>query len=1011
MRVQIAWRSLRWRAGASVALLAVAVMGIGAGTFGPVYLQGANQSIVQFTLRSAPPGDTGLTLLARSGAVTVNDIHRVAALAPHASNGDPLYGPLILTVDQPVTSLSLHNGQDYGADLISRTGICRHVVLVSGSCPTRMGQVAVSTRSARALGVHLGGRVALAVPHRKAPVALSVSGLFKAPDPQAAYWWGTNYFGFGQGSASLPSLDDFVTAQATILSIAAPGRASLLGQVPLIAPRLSMGATSIEHALARLHHTAEATYGVSTSTSLSRYFSVASSEEHTTATIVSVVLAQLILLSLIVLYFVAARTAESREPDVLLAELRGYPVARRSAVALLEPLSLLLIALPSGVFVAWLAGRLSAPQLFVHGVTPSIDSLAVAIALLTFAAGGVAIVLGARGLMRTARASTPETGIRPLGLALDAIAVAFAIAAFVEVALSGVSSGSRTDPLAALAPGLLAFGLGVAGARLLPLLARLLIPSTRNSGRVGTTLASRRIARLTSLSRQVIVLSMSVGLATFAVSGWAVAGHNRAVRSEFAVGASRVLTVQSKPGVDFLPAVRKAEPKGDTAMAVVIENASDGQTLAVDAERLAAVASWPAGLTVKSASAIARSLAGSAAPPVFLRGARLRVSADLLRGVTPDPQFQATVFDDDYDTISTLNLGSLRAGSHDYRASLAGACAGSCRLVNFGITWSPPPSSTAQSVHVALHVSSLLVQSSTGRWESVAAGLVDARRWRGTNGVSLLGSSSGLAVNATVQVYGGASTFGPADVPASLPAVVIGSQSGVPEGVGLDGATITLKPVASVDALPGGVSGATMVDLALAERLQSGPMVDTTEQVWLTAGAPHDMEQRLAAVGISVLSVQTATAKDVALSRGGISLAYVFFLLAAVAAALLAVGSTVFALVAAARRRTDELASLQAVGLDRASLRRSLVLEQGMVIAFGIILGVVAGIAATVAALASIPEFVASMAGPPLDYGLPLGALGIELLAVVLSLTVAVGVTARLVVDRASVDKVGRDQS
>jgi ABC-type antimicrobial peptide transport system permease subunit len=289
--------------------------------------------------------------------------------------------------------------------------------------------------------------------------------------------------------------------------------------------------------------------------------------------------------------------------------------------------------------------------------------------------------------------------------------------------------------------------------------------------------------------------------------------------------------------------------------------------------------------------------------------------------------------------------------------------------------------------------------------------LVDAQRWRGTNGVSLLGSSSGLAVNATVQVYGGASTFGPADVPASLPAVVVGSQSGVAEGVGLDGATITLKPVASVDALPGGVSDATMVDLALAERLQSGPMLDTTEQVWLTAGAPHDTEQRLAAVGISVVSVQTATAKDVALSRGGISLAYVFFLLAAVAAALLALGSTVFALVVAARRRTDELVSLQAVGLDRASLRRSLVIEQGMVIVFGIILGLVAGIAATVAALASVPEFVASIAGPPLDYGLPLGALGVELLAVGLSLMVAVGVTARLVVDRASVDNVGRDQS
>ena len=66
---------------------------------------------------------------------------------------------------------------------------------------------------------------------------------------------------------------------------------------------------------------------------------------------------------------------------------------------------------------------------------------------------------------------------------------------------------------------------------------------------------------------------------------------------------------------------------------------------------------------------------------------------------------------------------------------------------------------------------------------------------------------------------------------------MIGSGPGVDLGVGLDGATISLEPVASVVALPGVGPGASLVDLTLAERSQSGPMIDTTKQVWLAAGA------------------------------------------------------------------------------------------------------------------------------------------------------------------------------
>jgi predicted lysophospholipase L1 biosynthesis ABC-type transport system permease subunit len=230
-------------------------------------------------------------------------------------------------------------------------------------------------------------------------------------------------------------------------------------------------------------------------------------------------------------------------------------------------------------------------------------------------------------------------------------------------------------------------------------------------------------------------------------------------------------------------------------------------------------------------------------------------------------------------------------------------------------------------------------------------------------------------------------------------------------GVGLDGNTIDVRPVASVSSLPEVGPDAVMADLSLAQRLQSGPMLNTQLQVWLSPGPVQSIVRRLAALGVTPVSTMTATSEDAALSRDGISLAYNFFLLAAVVAALLAVGSTTFALIAAARRREGELASLQAVGVGRVALRRSLLVEQGMIIGTGIVLGTVAGIVTALVALPSIPEFVSSATAPLPDFRLPVGPLGVTVLAVIVSLAVAVALSARVLIDRASSERLGGDQS
>jgi ABC-type antimicrobial peptide transport system permease subunit len=184
------------------------------------------------------------------------------------------------------------------------------------------------------------------------------------------------------------------------------------------------------------------------------------------------------------------------------------------------------------------------------------------------------------------------------------------------------------------------------------------------------------------------------------------------------------------------------------------------------------------------------------------------------------------------------------------------------------------------------------------------------------------------------------------------------------------------------------------VDLDLAERMMSGPMMNVTTEVWLSANAPATIESSLAARGVSVVSVETAEQSDRALTHSGTSLAYALFLLAAIAAAALAVGATGFAVAVTARRRRTEFAAMRAVGIAASSLRRSIEIEQALALGTGVVLGAAAGMFSAVVALKSVPEFVGLGPGPPLSFGLPVVPLVAILGGLILALALAVRVGA-----------------
>ncbi len=983
-------------------MFGVAVFATAAAAFGPIELHSADQATLDGILTATPLANLGLTLLPSTGQGSTASLLGAARSAPKPPSGRPWFGPPITTEQASFTAAAA--GQGYTDHLTSRTGACAHLTMVAGHCPVRSGTVILSTRSARALRLGVGEPLEAVFGRRAHRASLLVVGLYRPGSPLAPFWWDQNYFGFGAGSPVSPLLDDAFASPATLRTVP-PALVAALVQVPFRAGSLSVdSAGSMTAALSAYEQSVARHDAVLASTELPAALDRVVTTWHTTATIVGVVVVQLVLLALFVLYFVADRTAAERLRDVGLAELRGYRPRSTMAVALAEPMAVVVAAVPVGVLAAWAVAAVTASGVFGPNVGASPTPTAMGAALATGVVGIGATALACRQMLMLGIAGTTDSGRRaPTQRVVgDVVVVALAGASFFELVASGVggAAGTRDNPLVAFAPGLLALAVGVLGARLLPAVLRVAIRRTAHSPRVALALAVRRVARRREFAAPVMLVTLAVGLATFAVVGWAVDRRNQGVADAFAVGASRVLTVEVRPGTEFLSAVRASDPSGAGVMAAAVERANDGITLAVDASRMPGVVSWPPGLSRLGAAQVARRLVPPGlAPPVEIRGRQLEVTVVADLHADPAPQLVVDLFDRGYQTPERLVLGTLRQGTATYRAGLSGLCPGGCRLVDLAFSWSPPVGSTAVG-HAVVSVT------------AIAASLHDTGRWTGSpSGVAVSGTAAGLTASLTLSPFAPV-TLAPADAAGVLPVVVTPSTAGPtlgggPNLVGLDGQTLTGRVVSVVPSLPRLGADATLVDLGTVERSLSGPFTDVTTQVWLSPAAPAGIVARLRAHGISVVGSDSVVSRQRASAHSGVILAYRLFLLAALAAAALAVGATAFGLAAGARRRGPELAALRAIGLSAPVLRRSVWIEQALSTGLGAVLGVAAGVTAAAVALRSVPELASQVAGPPLDLGLPPAVLAatVAVLAAALSVVAVLGASA--VVEAARLESLG----
>ncbi|HET7899892.1 MAG TPA: ABC transporter permease [Candidatus Nanopelagicales bacterium] len=1005
--VRLALRGLRWRTGSSIAVLAVAIVAMAGAALGPLYAASAADSLVRDSMATSPAVGTGVVSRGNiAGQTQYSPAELRDAVAQRAADPalDPWYlpGSMALVVhDGTITDGSRlvgvaqagwHRGQcDAGA-----------VTIVQGHCAVEGGEAMVSQRTAKDMGVPLGSVLRLGISSDSKADTVTVVGYYDQASADPVVWGLDSPAQFAPARIEGPPdrLDEIVVGEQTMLDTNGDVAAVSLRRIDAARVHLA------DLPQLRAAVTAATAIDPSAVPTGPRTLSISGMIEHldglqpqldSVAVAAFAVTAQLVLLAWFVLFLVVAATSDERAGEIALAKLRG--MSRRSTLAfgLAEPVLLVLVAVPVGLLIAWAADTVLTHSYLVAGTAVSITWTVVLALAVCFLGAVSAAALAARSILSApVLEQLRRTGGRRARLArssaIDAGAVALAAAGIYELKQGG------SDALALLAPGLIALAVGLLAVRLLPALARVEVARTRASASVASFLASRNVARRPGGLRIVVLLTLAVALAVFAVDGWTVAAANRGDVARAQVGGSEVLHVRVASPGELLAAVDAADPSGTQALAAVVSDNGTGGLIAADATRLGVLSAWDPAWAGTSREAIGALLhPPQPAKPLVIHG-DLTLTAEFTRtqGSTP------LTFSVGVRSASGLpyqaKFGIITPGTATYSVPLPPCRETACTLMTFA--WTQPvgiPASVIggkvvlRDVSDAKGVVDLTSVGLTG-WRSVDS----ASPVGGGDAAKVVGSSDGVLTVSIAKAPIDDATIEVADHPIALP-VLQGSNQPVQDGggvyavtTGLDGGFARAK-IEGTGVLPRLLQQGTMADLSYAIAA-SGTGFDPLDfEVWLSPTASPEVR---AALGkLDVVSTESVATTEESLARSGPALALRLFLLAAVVALVLGAGTLLANAYVVIRRRAYELAALRALGADRRVLVRSARREQVVLALTGTLLGAVAGLVAAGFALEAL--IGADASGLPVWLGPAWTPVVALLLVVLVALVVVADIGAR----------------
>jgi putative ABC transport system permease protein len=932
------------RRGAALTVFVLAAVASAAAAAGPLYQAAADNAAATAQINAADPGERSIrqtNVAHRDGPDTPVESELMPAL-PSRPGFETIHS---LQVTGTVEAAG--GPKDVLAGLVYRYGVCRHLVTLTGRCPTGANEAMVSARIADQLGLAVGGPVSFSQSPAGGRIPLTVVGTYEPRDAGDPYWAGRLF-----RSEVAPAESDellFVTRE----TVSIPPFTDTVVAVDLIAGRAAFD----DPAALR-----DAVQDASAQAGLSRYqvnsdvpdlLDRIAADRDALAAGVRLAAVPLVLLCWFVLHLAVTNSAFRRRHEFGLAGLRGVPRLTRWWLSTAEIAVPVLLGGGVGYLVGYLGGAALADRALPGDPPVRMNLGSVWYALV---AVGAALMVGLFAQWR-ATAAPVATLLRRVPLrhparrlgATELVSVALAAVAGYQVRADGDRGG-----LALLTPMFVALAVGLVSARLVGLVADRAGRRALRRGALGRALAYLYLARQPGQARLLGALVILFAVLGFAVTAVDVGAAARAARVRAEMGAPRVLTVKSVSNGELLSAVRTADPDGRYAMAVA-RMSGKMPLLAVDPARLARVAIWPAGYG-PAAARVARSLQPKEPAQVRVTGGEIEVRATVR--VAPAKARLVARVAPAHGRVILADLGELRPATSVYRAAVAQCARGGCRLLGLD------PNALADAGYAYDVTFHELRQYGPDRVVVGPADLADAGRWTtgGRNDVKADTTpvADGIRVSYSDRFELG-SLLRPVGSPTPLP---VASTDPVPPTIPGGSLDIPIARAVDLHVVPGLGAEGGLVSLEYAELATLDPQTARDPQVWLTGDAPPQVTDRLREAGLAILSDQTTQSQTTLLGARGPALALRFYLLVALAAVALGVGAV--AVVAAADRwgQTGQLRALRAQGISPAIPWRLGFGGYAALTATAAVLGTLAAALAWSLARSVVPFFADNGGGP-----------------------------------------------
>jgi hypothetical protein len=475
-----------------------------------------------------------------------------------------------------------------------------HAVLVSGKWPSGApGATLEATLPEQFAGlVHLGvGDVACAkVQDGTDVVCVRIVGIWRPAQPQEAFW-GQNqqpevaaYVDVPAYFAMLGKQSDTVTGglHTSVISVAS----EILSPDLAVIRAVGAQATLDRIQLLRGHfgiQRADVVVVSSLPDALASYIS----NEQVAAFAVLLVAIQLLLIALYCVWFMSGNLLSHLRPTIAVWRTRGWSWPGVAVLLWIELAVVAVLAAPIGIVAGWAASEAVARWAYAGVPIPAFHfdpaklapSVIAVFALELALIGGQAALASRHGVLQTRAGASRPTVSWWRQRHLDLLLALLAIPMLAEARLLGGAqvrvSGAADNPLDLVLPGIGIALIALAGLRLLPPAARLLLRMRRT---VSVQLAATQLIRAPGQHAALAVLLMlAIALGVFATTYATTSARNSADRAAYAVGADVRGVLQAGVGVPpYKIDVADAAARSDVFRGYSRQAGEDVPALAVD---------------------------------------------------------------------------------------------------------------------------------------------------------------------------------------------------------------------------------------------------------------------------------------------------------------------------------------------------------------------------------------------------------------------------------------------